>query len=78
MPGTHELPRSKLRGISLAEFIDLIEASFEELNQQRLKKVFKVPSLAVCLHPASSIDLCRIAAAPSGTRQGHTDAPINR
>jgi hypothetical protein len=25
-------PRSKLRGISLAEFIDLIEASFEELD----------------------------------------------
>jgi len=34
----NELPRSKMRGISLAEFIDLIEASFEELNPQRLKK----------------------------------------
>jgi hypothetical protein len=33
----NELPRSKLQGISLAEFIDLIEASFEELNPQRLK-----------------------------------------
>jgi hypothetical protein len=36
----YELPRSKLRGISLAEFIDLIEASFEELNPQRLKEAF--------------------------------------
>jgi len=37
MPGTHELPRSKLRGISLEEFIDLIEASFEEFDPERLK-----------------------------------------
>jgi hypothetical protein len=37
----NELPRSKLRGISLAEFIDLIEASFEEFDPKRLnfKKV---------------------------------------
>jgi hypothetical protein len=30
----NELPRSKLRGISLAEFIDLIEASFEEFTRR--------------------------------------------
>jgi len=29
-----ELPRSNLRGISLAEFIDLIEASFEEFTRR--------------------------------------------
>jgi hypothetical protein len=31
-----ELPRSKLRGISLEEFIDLTEASFEEFDPERL------------------------------------------
>ena len=30
----NELPRSKLRGISLTEFIDLIEASFEEFTRR--------------------------------------------
>ena len=32
-----ELPRSKLRGISPAEFIALIEASLEEFDPKRLK-----------------------------------------
>jgi hypothetical protein len=32
----NEQPRSKLRGISLEEFIDLIEASFEEFDPKRL------------------------------------------
>jgi hypothetical protein len=30
----NELPRSKLRGIPLVEFIDLIEASFEEFTRR--------------------------------------------
>jgi hypothetical protein len=30
----NELPRSKLRGISLVEFIELIEASFEEFTRK--------------------------------------------
>jgi len=30
----NESPRSKLRGISSAEFIDLIEASFEEFTRR--------------------------------------------
>jgi hypothetical protein len=53
MPGTHELPRSKLRGISLAEFIDLIEASFEEFDPKRLNRWPQM--LKVAHYPLSTL-----------------------
>jgi len=61
MPGTHESPRSKLRGISLAEYIDLTEASFEEFDPLRLKSViacyftYKFSDLYVMVGPVKAL-----------------------
>mgnify|MGYP005844654923 CR=1 FL=1 len=45
--------RSKLRGISLVEFIDLIEANFEKFDPQRLKTITKIRKV----YPKSQISL---------------------